>query len=266
MVDRRFGIGVGLTGPGLVSVEAADPRFESVAQRWALRFSVPCVSPPGSEGVRLTVDGSGFSLGFANAKRGHPLRVDFLEPPWRGRWSRPNVGADLFRRALGLRGRPGLVVDATAGLGQDAVWAAGLGNRVVAVERSPVLALMLREALTRALAQHSVAHESLARLTFLESDARVWLRSGMVEGRPDVVYLDPMFEKPKKSAKSPKDMQLLQELLGPPVAADDRDLFAAALAAAPRVVVKRPLKAAPLAASPRHSWRGQSIRYDVYLS
>ena len=66
------------------------------------------------------------------------------------------------------------------------------------------------------------------------------------------------------TAKSPKEMQLLQELLGP--AADEGDLFEAARAAATRrVVVKRALKSPPVADGVSHAFAGQSVRYDVYV-
>ena len=76
-----------------------------------------------------------------------------------------------------------------------------------------------------------------------------------------------MFDKPKKTAKSPKEMQMLQELLGPaPSVEEETQLFDAAMAVArSRVVVKRPLKARALRSSPSHSFKGQSVRYDVYI-
>jgi hypothetical protein len=74
-----------------------------------------------------------------------------------------------------------------------------------------------------------------------------------------------MFSKLKSTAKSPKEMQLLQELLGDAEPADEARLFEAAWAAARvRVVVKRALKTRASGPPPSHSYRGQSVRYDVY--
>ena len=80
----------------------------------------------------------------------------------------------------------------------------------------------------------------------------------------DVLYLDPMFDKPKKTAKSPKPMQLLQALL---TETDDlRALLEAALKhPGKRIVVKLPLKGEPLTnIKATRKYTGQSIRYDVY--
>ncbi|MBX3461518.1 MAG: class I SAM-dependent methyltransferase [Planctomycetes bacterium] len=161
----------------------------------------------------------------------------------------------LLAKAVGIRKQPSQVLDATAGLGRDAYALAALGCDVTAVERSPVVAALLQDALTRAAGDPAVA-----RIRLVVGDAR----DAMQRARYEVVYLDPMFPERRKSAKVKKEMQYMQALLG-----DDSadDLLAPALACATRrVVVKRPVHAPTLAPAPKpsHVFKGKSVRFDVY--
>ena len=200
----------------------------------------------------------GVGLGFADKKRGKPYFVDFSSAAWRMRFVKGLPKNHIFSRALGSKG---LFLDATAGFGQDAVMAMCLGFEVVAVERSAEVAEVLRDGIRRAIGDESIT-APFERLTVVHADAREYMAAMTV--KPDVVYIDPMFDKPKKSAKSPKNMQLLQELLGPAPEMDSL-LEVALRTARDRVVVKQPLKARALRSAPNHSFKGQSIRYDVYL-
>ena len=214
------------------------------------------------------VDLSGaVGLAFAGdgASGGKPFVVDFLSPRWRQRLQAPLGRRHIFRRALGEFRAGEVLLDATAGFGEDLLVALALGWSVIGLERSPLVHAVLADGVRRAQESESGLAPLFARLTLLQLDAVEYLRRPPVQP-VRVVYLDPMFDKPKRSAKSPKAMQLLQALLGvePPVA--EAELFAAAWArAAERLVVKRPLKAKALSANPNHSFKGQSIRYDVYV-
>jgi 16S rRNA (guanine1516-N2)-methyltransferase len=161
---------------------------------------------------------------------------------------------DALARAIGLHRRRDLaVVDATAGLGRDAMVLASLGAQVTAVERVPALALLL----------YSATHGVLPfELEVIPADARTWLRTPPV--RPvDVVYLDPMFGE-TGSAQVKKEMQACRALAS---GDDSDDLFAAARAAATdRVVVKRHRGAPPIAPTPSFSVGGERVRFDVYLA
>lgn len=163
----------------------------------------------------------------------------------------------LLAKAIGVKPSQQLsVLDATAGLGRDSYALASLHCSVTAVERSPVVAALLRDALYRASQDPAVA-----RISLLLADAREQMQAA----RYDVVYLDPMFPDRRKSAKVKKEMQYMQELLGQD---DGSELLAPALQAATRrVVVKRPVHAPQLhsVAQPSHVHKGKSVRFDVYL-
>jgi 16S rRNA (guanine1516-N2)-methyltransferase len=206
-------------------------------------------------------------LGFTDVKKGKPYYVDFLSVSWRSRFQKGLPKNHIFRRALGVNSEPLKVVDATAGFGQDALMILSMGFEVTAVERSKEVMSVLEDGIERARREDVGMKKAFEKLKIVQADTRDYLAGLKAEEKPDVVYLDPMFDKPKKKAKSPKEMQLLQELLGqPPAPEEEMQLFDAAFKAAKkRVVVKRPIKARALKPSPAHSYKGQSVRYDVYV-
>ena len=165
-------------------------------------------------------------------------------------------GRDLLARSIGRRCRS--VVDATAGFGHDAFHLFHLGKRVIAIERSPVVAAMLADAIDRLVP--SARSDSLQLIC---DDAR---RRVTQCDPPDVIYLDPMFpDRQGRSALAGKELQILRALVG-----DDEDardlLHVARSVALQRVVVKRPAWAGPLGSVPDLEYRGRAVRYDVYLT
>lgn len=166
-------------------------------------------------------------------------------------------------RALGLRaGEPApSVIDATAGLGTDALVMAFLGCRVVAFERNATIFKLLEDGLARLRASGALP-DVAARLSFVHGDARSMTESA------DVVYLDPMYpeEGRSKSALPKKTMQMFRRLLEGDL--DAPLLFAAAeRVARKRIVVKRPMGAPTITdARPAHSFEGKTARYDLYLT
>jgi len=172
---------------------------------------------------------------------------------------------ELLGRAVGvLRDRRPRVLDATAGLGQDAFVLADLGCEVILCERNPVVASLLCSGMRVAAASGDEWLSGiLGRMTLRPGDARA-----QAAGEPlDVIYLDPMFPARGKSAAVRKEMVLLQGLLAAgDTAADAEALLHWALAqGVRRVVVKRPTRAPHLAQlRPSHAIRGRAVRFDVY--
>lgn len=148
------------------------------------------------------------------------------------------------------------VVDATAGLAQDAFLLTGLGCDVTAIERSAVVAALVEDGLRRAPYVRERLHVVCA-------DAVSLLPT--LHPAPDAIYLDPMFPpKRRKSAAVRKEMRVLRALVGEDT--DATELLAVSRRCArQRVVVKRPDDAAPLAPRPAMSYSGRLVRYDVYL-
>lgn len=177
-------------------------------------------------------------------------------------------GRDDLLRAVRLPdvARPELV-DATAGLGQDAFALAAAGCRVRMLERSPLLWALLDDALARAR-ERPDTREAAARLHLERADATARLAELAAERAPAVVYLDPMYpeggRRARGRARQNRAMRLFRALLGDDADADE--LLAAARAAARRkVVVKRPRKAPFLGPTPPSgAIEGRTTRYDLY--
>jgi len=165
----------------------------------------------------------------------------------------------LLARALGLAKRPDLhIVDATGGLGRDACTLAALGARVTLIERHPLVFQLLQDAQARAIAAHA---DSASRIHLIHADANAWLRNADIA--IDGIYLDPMYPDDGKTALPAKEMQLLRELTGGDADADA--LLATARSACPRVVVKRPRTAPPLAgAKATTALHSTQLRFDCY--
>ncbi|MDP2340256.1 MAG: class I SAM-dependent methyltransferase [Deltaproteobacteria bacterium] len=162
---------------------------------------------------------------------------------------------DDLLRALG-RGKGVLtVVDATAGIGRDAAALALAGFEVTAIERSPLVQALWKDALAR--------HHP-PRLRFVDVDAVAFLDSvAETANAPDAVFLDPMYPGSKRKSQAQREMRILRAAVGDDV--DVELLFAAARRAArKRVVIKRSNKA-PLAKGESASWSHGSTRFDMYL-
>lgn len=214
----------------------------------------------------LLLDDQGLCLQATGRKAPGPVRAEFVAGRAGYRLAHGGGTGQLIARAVGLkRTRRTLdIVDATAGLGQDAFVLAGLGHRVTLLERSPVVHALLEDGLARAAGDEAAAPVA-ARMTLIPADGIVWLEQRAGQGPvADVIHLDPMFPHRDKSAAVKKEMQLFRPLVGDD--ADASELLAAALACARyRVVVKRSRRA-PAIEGPEPALRleGKSSRYDVY--
>ena len=176
---------------------------------------------------------------------------------------RGNLSRELLVRAVKVKGigEP-IVVDATAGLGEDSFLLAAAGCRVLLFEYDPVIFALLSDALERAKRDPETAPIA-SRMTLFPGDSIPALPT--LTPHPDVVLLDPMFPERTKSALVKKKFQLLHQLERP--CENERALFDAALAAHPkRVVIKRPAKGPYLAGvKPSYSLSGSAVRFDCVV-
>ncbi|MEZ5523826.1 MAG: class I SAM-dependent methyltransferase [Pseudomonadales bacterium] len=261
-------VGAGLSQPRL-AVFAAEAPFADQAAELACQLSLPLLAKEQLENkdefdLLIWVDQYGIGLRPPGRKAPNPVRVDFVGGSLGFRGKRSPHTRELVAKAVGAKqGHLPDVLDATAGLGRDAFVLASLGCQVKMIERSPVVNLLLRDAIQRGQADPYTA-DVVARMQLIEADAVDYLASHAAELRPEVVYLDPMFPERSKSASVKKEMQILQQLLGADL--DTVQLFEQALrVATDRVVVKRP-RIAPLISEmkPHHVVEGKASRFDVY--
>ena len=182
-----------------------------------------------------------------------PLFVDFSPAIWQ---KRRDAGKKqgLVRACKPTKGLR--IIDATAGWGRDAAVLASFGATVLMLERQPMMAALLADALTR------LPFDSPLSLSLLNRDAKDYLQTLLPVDYPDVIYIDPMHPLRQKSALVKKDMQVLQQLIG--ADQDAAELIQLAMMRARvKVVVKWPQRLPPIG-KPSLTIDGKTVRFDVY--
>lgn len=253
------------TKTAVVAVVSKLPSCQ--AAELAAELALPLVADPAAIGCThwLSLTPQRLELRERDLGVSRSIYVDFTKGPAAHRRRFGGGRSQPLARAIGLKsGTPATVLDATAGLGRDAFVLACLGCTVYLLERSPIIAALLRDGLRRAERDPEIGFLIAERLHLIVANGRDYLRSLPEDRRPEVVYLDPMYPHRQKSALVKKEMRLLRQLVG-----DDEDapeLLAAALdCARRRVVVKRP-RLAPTLAGPPPGFRivAPNTRFDVY--
>lgn len=243
-------------GNRAMCVHATEPEYRdraaALAEKLDARVAIEASDVRASD-IVLRFDRSGLAL----AADGMELRPDFAD--LLPRLSPARLNSELLVKAAKTGTAYPRAVDATAGLGSDALLLAAAGFDVDLYESNPAIFALLANALERARESDELA-PIVARMTLHGADSIPALRN--LGYRPDVILLDPMFPKRSKSAAVKKKFQLLHLLELP--CADAENLLEAALAAHPRkVVIKRPPKGPHLAGvKPSYSLAGKAIRYD----
>ena len=229
----------------------------------------------------------------AKKVKSQPFFVDFCPPisSRLGKRFEGHSGTDLLLKAVSPSDQ--IVYDLTAGFGQDSVLMShGGASRVVMVERDPVVATLLFDALRRV---HLIAKDGdpvnsytqravdLSKRLTLEVTDAVHVSKAIVSDtsaqRPHVCYIDPMFPARTKSAAVKKNMQILHGILGSQANEQDDNtneqelnlLEAAWNLATRRVVVKRPVNADCVGGTlqnrlkPSYEIKGSINRWDIYV-
>ena len=250
----------------MVAVAPGDPRWTQGAESLARRLHLPLVDQleAAPSALCLLWTGQRLELCSRDLPNTPGIWVDLVGGAAGHRRRFGGGRGQALARAVGLkRGICPRVLDATAGLARDAFVLATLGCHVDLVERSPVIAALVDDGLRRAQLDPDTA-PICARMRLIVADARLHMVAAPLTGRPEVIYVDPMFPPRTKRARVKKEMQILQSLVGETV--DAVDILEIALTVATRrVVVKRPAGAPALAGHPTHHIDGKTTRFDVYL-
>lgn len=179
----------------------------------------------------------------------------------------PNSKKDLIAKAVGRHTTQ--ILDATGGWGGDALHLTSQGYQVTLLERNPLLAIFLTEAMQRLKESDWAQRHNIVIPEVIAEDSRHYLNRLDPTEYPECIYLDPMFpEKRKASALAKKNMQVLHALVG--ADSDQERLFECAYQVfKKRIAVKRPLYAQSLGASigvqPSDKIKGKLLSYDLYL-
>jgi len=246
---------------------SADRQLAQQAKRLAGKLGLPLVptDASGADALLLVTD-QGLALQQQGKGVPGPVRIDFARGRQAHRRQFGGGRGQPLARAVGLkRGRSPNVLDATAGLGRDAFVLASLGCRVDLIERSPIIAALLDDALERASCLPELKG-IISRMCLHQTEGSAYIERLSEPELPDVIYLDPMYPHRRKSALVKKEMRLFQLLLG------DDDDAGSLLALAQekvryRVVVKRPVRGDVLGGvKPDSSISSPNTRYDIYIN
>ncbi|MEA3413514.1 MAG: class I SAM-dependent methyltransferase [Pseudomonadota bacterium] len=252
-----------------VAVCAAASNCLETAENLADRLQLSHVAP-GTKGFDflLCVTVEGLVLESCRSEPPGRVIVDFLSGALGYRIKHACASRQPLARALGYRRQnPFTVIDATAGLGRDAMLLATLGCRVTLLERSAVVCALLEDGLRRAAKSDRLGAIVKDHVGLHCADATPWLdRLKDSDTQPDAIYLDPMFPARTKTSLVRKEMRTLRALLGDGHGSEAL-LHAAIGCAVERVAVKRPPGAPPLAGLPPDlTYPGKRARFDVYLA
>jgi 16S rRNA (guanine1516-N2)-methyltransferase len=253
--------------PQNLSISYAHPAQKSAAQAFATEHQLPC-QPLHRAQSELTLNFTQMQVELIDLKKNMNLFVDFIGGSLGHRKKFGGGKGQTIAKAIGIKqGKPiPHVLDATAGLGKDSYVFACLGCPVTLLERSPIVAALVKDGIERASLNIEFTDIINKGFKLHNRDALEYILHIDDEHKPDVIYLDPMYPEKKKSASVKKNMQILQKLLG-----HDQDtnevLLGAFKKAAKRVVVKRPKGSPQLQAgcSPTLCYESKGTRYDVYI-
>ena len=164
----------------------------------------------------------------------------------------------LLKKAVGCQSSVQKhILDTTGGLGHDCFILALLGQKITLLEKNTGLCILIEEALNN-LPKLPYFDDARNNISIINKDSRTFLPSAE---NFDVIYIDPMFNSCKKLKRS-KQMEFLDNYLND---YDDPSIefyktnFN-------RLVIKKELRAATsINDCSAISFKGSSIRYDVYL-
>jgi len=257
------------------------------SQNLAKQLELPMCARPGNNQSEQDCASFDFILSFENSNEhafpvltlagtnknfGGPIFVDFVGGKAGHRRRFGGGRGQPLARAIGLKkGINPTIIDVTAGLGKDAFVLACLGAHITLIERSTILAALLKDGLERAEYDPDVKELVTNRMKLINANAIDWLGHLPAEQHPEVIYMDPMYPHRNKSALVKKEMRYLRGIVG-----DDEDASQLLHAALPcvkrRVVVKRPRNAPILDGSilnhrtPDAIVESKNTRYDIYFT
>ena len=261
-----------------MTVWAAEVAFQTIAQNISDKLHLPLASTGVSlpdlqnSAYRFVLviapnTACGYQIEFHDlSQKNTKLLIDYTSGEIAYRAKHGGGRKQSLAKSIGLKpGYSPTVIDATAGLGRDAFVLANLGCQVRMIERSPIMACLLDDALRRAGFDEPLSAWIHQRLQLVTGDACEQIPLLCNTSPADVIYIDPMYPPRSKSALVKKEMRFIQALVGKDI--DSASLLTVARQhAKKRVVVKRPSYAAVLVGEkPTHTIESKNTRYDVYM-
>lgn len=249
---------------GSLRLSLVDPSTHSLLSEFASRLCLlePDTSQPD---IEIYHDADGLKCRWFNDfKKPLQLAVETQKFVNQQRsFPAPKQGA--INQAIGRKHKS--VIDATGGWGGDALLLCSQGYEVTIIERNPLMALLLKDAMQRSPLTAWASRVGASLPSVIEADAIRFFRdsnnASLLE--KSCAYLDPMFPpKAKASAAVNKNIKFLQFLVGRD--SDATEMAEAAISSpVSRVVIKRPHHAKPLAQETKERFSSKLVHYDVYL-
>ncbi len=251
------------TQPVSIKIVVEDGEFKTRAEELSNRLGLDRDYNSHDASIVLFVSTQGLSIAASNDTDSR-VYINFSTGKSAHRRKFGGGVHQTIARAVGLNKNKNLkIIDATGGLARDAFVLASLGAELNILEQSPILCVLIEDALNAGARDPDIA-AIIQRMNIQNCNSVDALCGVRLWKYADVVYMDPMYPNRQKNAAVKKDMQLLHLLIGPDSRAEDL-LGSAMSAARKRVVVKRPTKAPPLST---HRLAGnvasKNTRYDIY--
>lgn len=178
------------------------------------------------------------------------VAISYIKPTIRRRLERPEH--ELLYKTV-RKAKAKTVVDATGGLGVDAMIFAAMGMQVQVIEASPILAGAMHTALIEALRENL---SCAGNINLYCADSTQKLPSMQA----DICYLDPLFEVPCKGLPKQKAQDFIKHGARTGVA----ELFnAAKLGDFGRIIIKMPGNQEPIQ-TPTYQIKARAHRFDVF--
>ena len=203
------------------------------------------------------INGLSFILGINNTIK--LINVNFMSGKLGWRLKRADHEGNL-KKALGRTKNSLVIFDATAGLLSDSMIFLSLGHKVIAVEQSKIIFLLVDDAIKRA--KNEIPF--LKNINLVNANSLDIYKSS--QEFFDIVYLDPMYPISKNIKKS-GDIDSLRSILEiENILNEENSLINSFMEEDyQKLILKRPLKAKKLHSNINYQVKGKSTRFDIYL-
>ncbi|QCI22404.1 class I SAM-dependent methyltransferase [Buchnera aphidicola] len=239
-----------------LSFKFQNKRLENLIKQFNLKHDENC-------SISLIINSDSLELYNRENYKQKPIKIDFTSKKNNYRCFSIRKKSDILVKAIGIRKTyyP-FILDATAGLGNDAFILSFLGCKVLMIERHPIVAALLKDGLQRGYRDQKIGFWLRKRLHLIFNDSFNILKMNVL--KPDVIYLDPMYPISKKTSLPKKNMQIFRKLIGQDYDSNNLLKISRKLAKK-RIVVKRPSYAEPLSTDKiNFTVVGKKHRFDVY--
>ena len=208
----------------------------------------------------LLYNEKGLSYISNSSKNKSILNINFLKGSLGWRIRRSEHESSL-KKAIGKHSNQLTIFDATAGQLNDSMIFLSLGHKVVAVEQSKILYLLVRDAIKRAGKELPI----LDNLKFINGNSLEIFKKD--NNHFDLIYLDPMYPIVKKNVKRSGNLNCIKEILSYENFMNDGDTLIANFMSLKykKIILKRPLKSKNNYSNINYQIKGKAIRYDVFL-